>query len=61
MLQVYRGLKNGCQDVAIKVLNHTGKAHLQQFENEIRLLKGLSFDRNIVQVSCQPQTLGSQP
>eukprot|EP00891_Asterochloris_glomerata_P007929 jgi/Astpho2/7929/fgenesh1_pg.00118_%23_34_t len=46
---VYRGLKNGCQDVAIKVLNHTGKAHLQQFENEIRLLKGLSFDRNIVQ------------
>ena len=47
---MYRGLKNGVQDVAIKVLGHSGPAQLQQFEHEIKLLKGISFDRNIIQV-----------
>eukprot|EP00891_Asterochloris_glomerata_P007932 jgi/Astpho2/7932/Aster-06406 len=47
--RVYRGLKNGVQDVAVKVLGHSGPAQLQQFEHEIKLLKGISFDRNIIQ------------
>ena len=47
---MYRGLKNGVQDVAVKVLGHSGPAQLQQFEHEIKLLKGISFDRNIIQV-----------
>lgn len=48
---MYRGLKNGVQDVAVKVLGHSGPAQLQQFEHEIKLLKGISFDRNIIQVT----------
>ena len=47
---MYRGLKNGVQDVAVKVLGYSGPAQLQQFEHEIKLLKGISFDRNIIQV-----------
>ena len=47
--QVYRGLRSGVQDVAIKVLSYSEELQMQQFWVEINLLKSLSFDRNVVQ------------
>ena len=47
--QVYRGLKGGITDVAIKTLLHTDESHHSQFMVEINLLRSLSFDRYIVQ------------
>jgi serine/threonine protein kinase len=46
---VYKGLRDGVQDVAVKVLQHTDEAMLKQFQSEIKLLRRISFDRNIVQ------------
>ena len=37
------------QDVAVKVLHTTDDVQINQFCLEIKLLKSLSFDRNIVQ------------
>ena len=49
MLQVYKGLKSGVTDVAVKVLTYTEELEMQQFWVEINLLKSLSFHNNIVQ------------
>ena len=47
--QVYRGLRGGITDIAIKTLLHTDEGHHSQFLVEINLLRSLSFDRYIVQ------------
>jgi len=47
---VYKGLRSGVQDVAVKVLTISGELEMRQFWVEISLLKSLSYDRNIVQV-----------
>ena len=47
--QVYKGVRSGVQDVAVKMLSYSNELQLQQFCLEIRLLKSLSFDRNVVQ------------
>ena len=49
LTQVYRGLKGGITDVAIKTLLHRDEATHNQFLVEINLLRSLSFDRYIVQ------------
>lgn len=49
MVQVYKGLKSGVTDVAVKVLTYTEELEMQQFWVEINLLKSLSFHNNIVQ------------
>ena len=48
-MQVYRGLKDGITDVAIKTLLHRDEATHNQFLVEINLLRSLSFDRHMVQ------------
>ena len=49
-LQVYKGIRGGVQDVAIKVLLCKDEEQLLAFEKEIGILKSISYDRNIVQV-----------
>ena len=49
-MQVYKGIKNGVQDVAVKVLANADETQLRYFEQEIKMMKQVSFDRNIVQV-----------
>ncbi|KAK9830253.1 hypothetical protein WJX72_010587 [[Myrmecia] bisecta] len=46
---VYRAVRSGVQDVAVKVLTRADENQLRQFSKEISILKSLSFDRNIVQ------------
>ena len=46
---MYKGLRSGVQDVAIKVLTYSEELEMQQFWVEINLLKSLSYDHNIVQ------------
>ncbi|KAK9811452.1 hypothetical protein WJX72_004105 [[Myrmecia] bisecta] len=46
---VFRGLRGGVQDVAVKMLTRVDDEQLAQFRKEISILKSLSFDRNIVQ------------
>ena len=48
-LQVFKGLKGGVQDVAVKIMTYSEELEAQRFWVEINLLKSLSFDRNIVQ------------
>ena len=50
LVQVYKGSKNGVQDVAVKVLANADETQLRYFEQEIKMMKQVSFDRNIVQV-----------
>ena len=50
LVQVYKGIKNGVQDVAVKVLANADETQLRYFEQEIKMMKQVSFDRNIVQV-----------
>ena len=52
LVQVYKGIKNGVQDVAVKVLANADETQLRLFEQEIKMMKQVSFDRNIVQVRC---------
>ena len=52
LVQVYKGIKNGVQDVAVKVLANADETQLRFFEQEIKMMKQVSFDRNIVQVRC---------
>eukprot|EP00891_Asterochloris_glomerata_P002164 jgi/Astpho2/2164/fgenesh1_pg.00040_%23_20_t len=47
--KVYKGIKNGVQDVAVKVLANADETQLRYFEQEIKMMKQVSFDRNIVQ------------
>ncbi|KAK9834205.1 hypothetical protein WJX81_008121 [Elliptochloris bilobata] len=47
--KVYRALRNGVQDAAVKLLTNVDAAHMAVFLDEVRLLKRISFDRNIVQ------------
>ena len=57
LLQVYKGLRDGVQEVAIKKLTHVDGWQLQQFQKEIDLLRALSYDKNVVQffgASMQP-------
>lgn len=57
-VQVYKGLRSGVQDVAIKVLTYSEELLMQQFWVEIELMKQLSFDGNIVQFyGCVIDTL----
>ncbi|KAL0039658.1 hypothetical protein WJX77_004541 [Trebouxia sp. C0004] len=47
--KVFKGIKNGVQEVAVKVLINSDEMQVQMFQEEIRLLRSVSFDRNIVQ------------
>ncbi|KAL3143559.1 hypothetical protein ABBQ38_002357 [Trebouxia sp. C0009 RCD-2024] len=47
--KVFKGIKNGVQDVAVKVLINSDAIQVRMFQEEIRLLRSVSFDRNIVQ------------
>lgn len=48
--KVYKGLRRGIQDVAIKKLSCDGTDHwLKQLEKETAVLERVSYDRNIVQ------------
>ncbi|KAK9805505.1 hypothetical protein WJX72_001765 [[Myrmecia] bisecta] len=46
---VFRAVRGGIHDVAVKILTHADAEQLQQFRKEISILKSLSFNRNIVQ------------
>ena len=48
--QVYKGVRGGVQDVAVKML-HYGDSEdgLKQFVDECCILKSLNYDRNVVQ------------
>jgi len=59
--RVYKGLRGGVQDIAIKQLLHTGDGQLEAFMSEVGLLKGLNYDRNIVQFYGVCLQEGSQP
>ncbi len=50
MAQVYKGVRGGVQDVAVKML-HCGDSEdgLKQFVDECCILKSLNYDRNVVQ------------
>ncbi|KAK9834170.1 hypothetical protein WJX81_004930 [Elliptochloris bilobata] len=47
--KVYRAVRKGVQDAAVKVLTNVDAGQLKVFSNEIQLLKRISYDRNIVQ------------
>lgn len=47
--KVFKGVKNGVQEVAVKVLINSDEIQVQMFQEEIRILRSVSFDRNIVQ------------
>jgi tRNA A-37 threonylcarbamoyl transferase component Bud32 len=47
--QVYKGIRGGVQEVAVKVLFDVDERTLRNFIQEISLLKSLNYDRNIVQ------------
>jgi serine/threonine protein kinase len=47
--KVYRGLRGGVQDIAVKVLHASDEAQTRAFRKEISILKSISYDRNIVQ------------
>eukprot|EP00884_Botryococcus_braunii_P012256 jgi/Botrbrau1/21030/Bobra.0144s0042.1 len=46
---VFKGLRCGVQDVAVKIMVKISPADLRQFHKEVAILKNLSFDKNIVQ------------
>ncbi|KAK9805532.1 hypothetical protein WJX72_003632 [[Myrmecia] bisecta] len=46
---VFRALRRGHDDVAVKVLTHVDDRQLRHFRKEISILKSLSFHQNIVQ------------
>ena len=46
---MYKGIRDGLQNVACKVLHEGDALHEQQFALEIKLQKSLSFDNNVVQ------------
>jgi len=47
--RVYRGVRGGVQDVAVKVLHASDDSQTKAFQKEISILKSISYDRNIVQ------------
>ncbi|KAK9825358.1 hypothetical protein WJX81_003161 [Elliptochloris bilobata] len=47
--KVYRAMRKGVQDAAVKLLTNVDAAQLAVFTEEIRLLRRISFDRNVVQ------------
>ncbi|KAK9818906.1 hypothetical protein WJX81_000729, partial [Elliptochloris bilobata] len=47
--KVFRAVRKGVQDAAVKLLTNVDTAQLAVFLNEIRLLERISHDRNIVQ------------
>lgn len=59
--QVYKGLRGGVQDVAVKVLFDADEAALSRFIKEISLLKSLNYDRNIVQFYGARLRVGQTP
>ena len=61
LVQVYKGIKNGVQDVAVKVLANADETQLRYFEQEIKMMKQVSFDRNIVQVRWFPRWQAVSP
>lgn len=58
--QVYKALRGGVQEVAVKLLLSRGEDQLLAFEKEIGILKSISYDRNIVQFygACM---MGAEP
>ena len=46
---MYKGIRDGLQNVACKVLHEGDALNEQQFALEIKLQKSLSFDQNVVQ------------
>mmetsp|Transcript_2752 Transcript_2752/g.8109 ORF Transcript_2752/g.8109 Transcript_2752/m.8109 type:complete len:738 (-) Transcript_2752:958-3171(-) len=62
--RVFRGIRGGVQDIAIKQLMHAETEKGQQrehFMSEVALLKGLNYDRNIVQFYGVCLEEGEQP
>ena len=51
-LQVFKALKGGVSEVAVKEICCIDVSQMNAFENEVALLQSLTFDRNIVQVSA---------
>ena len=48
--KVYKGVRGGVQDVAVKMLHYADSEDgLKQFVSECCILKSLNYDRNIVQ------------
>ena len=48
-LQVYKGLRDGMQEVACKVLHQEDELQEQEFALEMKLQKYLSYDNNLIQ------------
>ncbi|KAL0051196.1 hypothetical protein WJX82_003584 [Trebouxia sp. C0006] len=46
---VYKAIRNGVQEVAIKILAAADDQQLHAFKKEIAVLRSLSYDRNLVQ------------
>ena len=46
---VYKGVMNGVQDVAVKVVRHPSPESSESFLREVDILQRVSRDRNIVQ------------
>ena len=63
-LQVFKALKGGVSEVAVKEICCIDVSQMQAFENEVALLQSLTFDRNIVQVGAMLEDfaiIGEQP
>lgn len=50
-VQVFKALKGGVSEVAVKEMSCIDVSQMHAFEKEVALLQSLTFDRNIVQVS----------
>ena len=63
-LQVFKALKGGVSEVAVKEMCCIDVSQMHAFENEVALLQSLTFDRNIVQVGALLEgtaVVGEQP
>ena len=63
-LQVFKALKGGVSEVAVKEICCIDVSQMHAFENEVALLQSLTFDRNIVQVGALLEgsaNVGEQP
>ena len=63
-LQVFKALKGGVSEVAVKEMCCIDVSQMHAFENEVALLQSLTFDRNIVQVGALLEgtaDVGEQP
>ncbi len=56
---VYKGMLNGVQPVAVKLLRHPGAEAREAFFREVAIMQHVSRDRNVVQF-CGVSTVGDQ-